>query len=102
MLESGMATDLQDAYDKAVWQRTDIRQAILAQQQKEAEEKRQKEATARAAKAVKGNVTNLRTQGPAPTHVSQKPKSWEDSRRCLRAGKSTVTFRGRPGYGFSQ
>jgi len=79
MLNAGMATDLQDAYDKAVWQRTDIRQAILAQQQKEAEEKRQKEATTRAAKAIKGNVTNLRTQGPAPTHVSQKPKSWEDS-----------------------
>lgn len=79
LLNSGVASDIKDAYDKAVWQRPDIRQAILAQQQKEAEEKRQKDATTRAAKALKGGATNLKTQGPAPTHVSQKPKSWEDS-----------------------
>jgi hypothetical protein len=50
LLQSGKADSLQDAYDKAVWMRPDIRKSLVEQQRTEAEQK------ARAARAKSANV----------------------------------------------
>lgn len=51
LLQSGQATDMQDAYDKASWADPEIRSSILADQQREAEEKRIAEIKAKANKS---------------------------------------------------
>lgn len=50
LLQSGKAENLQDAYDKAVWMRPDIRKSLVEQQRTEAEQK------ARSARAKSANV----------------------------------------------
>lgn len=61
LLSNGLANDLQDAYEQAVWARPDLRSSLLASQQAEAEAKRASEAAAKAtaakaaAASVKGN-----------------------------------------------
>jgi hypothetical protein len=66
LLQSNMATDLKDAYEKACNMRPDIRAAIAAQQQREADEKRQKEAAQRMVQAKKAASVNVRQSGPKP------------------------------------
>lgn len=62
LLQSGRADSLQDAYDKAVWMRPDIRQTLVQQQRTEAEQKaaqQQRKARAQtAAGSVKGSATS--------------------------------------------
>lgn len=50
LLQANKANSLQDAYDKAVWMRPDIRKSLVEQQRTEAEQK------ARAARAKSANV----------------------------------------------
>jgi len=66
LLQSNMATDLKDAYEKACNMRPDIRAAMAAQQQREADEKRQKEAAQRMVQAKKAASVNVRQSGPKP------------------------------------
>ena len=58
LLQSGRATDLQDAYDKAVWMRPDIRQTLVQQQrtdaQKQAAEKKRRARAKTASGSVRG------------------------------------------------
>jgi len=77
LIESGRATDLQDAYDKAVWVNSDTRKLLLAEQEKE----RASKAAADAAAARKAAGANVTRRGTPP--VSAKPGSIEDT---LRAG----------------
>lgn len=59
LLNSGQAQTYQEAYDKATWANPEIRSALVAQQQREAEEKRaaEQKAKADAAKRAAGSVT---------------------------------------------
>jgi len=65
MIESGMAESLQDAYDKATWARSDIRQRILDANRTADEEKRRAEVAKKAAEASRINATNLSSKGTA-------------------------------------
>jgi len=78
LLESGIASDIKDAYDKACNLRPDIRAAISAQQQKEADEKRQKEAAQRVAQAKKSAAVNVRQSGQKPA-VSNRPRTIDET-----------------------
>lgn len=80
LLEGGIAADLQDAYDKACNMRPDIRAAIAAQQQREADEKRQKEAQQRVIQAKKSASVNVRQSGPKPV-ASNAPRTIDDTLR---------------------
>lgn len=66
LLQSGQATDLKDAYDKACWANPEVRSALLAQQASEAENRRRQEAQARAAQARRVQGTNVRSSPAAP------------------------------------
>lgn len=59
LLETGKATSLQDAYEKAVWMNPDIRQSLIEQQRSEAQKKAMAEAqnlrAKTAAVSVKGS-----------------------------------------------
>lgn len=77
LIESGRATDLQDAYDKAQWINPEVRASLLAEQEKERVAKAAEQAKA-ARQAAGANVTR---RGTPP--VSAKPVSIEDT---LRAG----------------
>lgn len=52
LLQSNRATSLQDAYDKAVWMRPDIRKSLVEQQRTEAEQKATTQAREKRAKAA--------------------------------------------------
>lgn len=80
LLQSNMATDLKDAYEKACNMRPDIRAAIAAQQQREADEKRQKEAQQRVIQAKKSASVNVRQSGPKPV-ASNAPRTIDDTLR---------------------
>ena len=73
LLEKGQASDLQDAYDKAVWANPDIRSKVLeAQRVKEAQELASKQ-TAKVQQKVKASNASL-NGAPHGTPASQ-PKS---------------------------
>ena len=59
LLKDGLAKDLQDAYDQAVYARPDIRSTLLEQQLAEKEAKRVADAKAKAdaARKASGSVT---------------------------------------------
>jgi hypothetical protein len=56
LLETGKATSLQDAYEKAVWMNPDIRQSLIEQQRSEAQKKAMAEAQALRAKTAAVSV----------------------------------------------
>lgn len=71
LLETGEASDLQDAYDKAAWLHPQTRAARMEAQRKEDETKRQAEAEkARAAAAV--NVRSDTRANPAPARTMRE------------------------------
>jgi hypothetical protein len=77
LLQSGEASTLQEAYEKAVWLDPVVRAKLLEKQ--EADRKRQEaEQVAAAKKAAAANVTRRGTP-PSP----QKPKTMEDSARAV-------------------
>lgn len=68
LIQAGRAETLQDAYDMARWARPEIRQTLLEQQVKAAEEKRRKEAQEQAtrAKAAAVQVRGAPVVGGSP------------------------------------
>lgn len=56
LLRTGVATDLRDAYDKAVWQRGDIRQSLIEHQRAEAQKQALEQAQHAKAKAASVGV----------------------------------------------
>lgn len=52
MLQSGMAQGLQDAYDKAVWARPDLRQSLIEKERTEAEQRALEQARRNKAKSA--------------------------------------------------
>lgn len=56
LLQSGRATDLQDAYDKAVWMRPDIRQTLVQQQRTDAQKQAAERKRQARAKTASGGV----------------------------------------------
>lgn len=70
LIQAGEATDLADAYDKAVWARPDLRQRLLTQEREAQEAKRKAEASA-AAEAARRRAVSVTPNpsvnaGPAP------------------------------------
>lgn len=73
LLQAGTATDLNQAYEMAVWARPDLRQSLLAQQlaEKQAEEAKKRAEEAQKAKAAKqASSMNVPRRGTLP---AQKP-----------------------------
>ena len=72
MLQSGMAKDLQDAYDKAVWARPELRQSLVEKERTEAEKRATEQAQRTKAKSaavgVKGTPPN--SSGALPANAS--------------------------------
>ena len=63
LLQSGVAKDLQDAYDQAIYANPTIRTQVLAQQQAETEAKRKAELAHKAQEAKKAAAVNLPKKG---------------------------------------
>lgn len=72
MLQSGMAQDLQDAYDKAVWARADLRKSLVEQQRTEAEKQAAEQARKARAKSAAGSVKGSppSSSGALPSNAS--------------------------------
>lgn len=62
LVDAGLATSFQDAYDKAVWARPDIRETLIASQRQEALEASRREADEAAKKAKKVSTANASTK----------------------------------------
>jgi hypothetical protein len=88
LLSNGLAKDLQDAYDQAVWARPDLRQTVLAAQQQTAEQARvtQAQARAAAAKQAAGSVTG--TPGVTVPVGAPDRSLREELRANLRAAQN--------------
>jgi hypothetical protein len=71
LIAQGLAKDLQDAYDQAVWARPDTRATLEAQKRAEEEQKRRAEAKRKADEAKRRNVSI--TGGPGNTAASAAP-----------------------------
>lgn len=65
LLQSGRATNLQDAYDKAVWMRPDIRQTLVHQQSANAQKQQAEAARRQRAQSAAGGV-----KGSAPSKTT--------------------------------
>ncbi len=76
LIESGRATDLQDAYDKAIWANPEVRAKLLEKQNQQLAQKQAAEAAA-ARKAAGANVVK---RGALPTPT--KPGTIEDTIRA--------------------
>ena len=57
LLQSGAATDLQDAYDKAVWATPSVREKLLADRERSAQAEREAAAKQKAAEARRASVS---------------------------------------------
>jgi len=72
LIGQGLAKDLQDAYDQAVWARPDTRATLEAQRRADEEQKRRADAKAKAEAARKKNVSL--TGGPGNTANASAPE----------------------------
>lgn len=79
--KSGKKLSLQDAYDAAVWARPDIRENLLAEQQRQADEKRRQEQARKAEEAKKRGSVNVSTTGTYNNAETSPPGSIEDTLR---------------------
>lgn len=72
MLQSGMAQSLQEAYDKAVWARADLRKSLVEQQRTEAEKQATEQARKARAKSAAGSVKGSppSSSGALPANAS--------------------------------
>lgn len=66
LLQSGIATDLKDAYERAIYANPTVRAQILAKQQEEAESKRRAEAAQKAQEAKRAAAVNVTRRGSLP------------------------------------
>lgn len=78
MMQTGEATDLKGAYEKAIWANPDIRNALLAEQRAADEAQRAKERDEAAKKARRAGGTPLVPRGAAATRGSG-PKSMDQT-----------------------
>lgn len=78
LIETGVAKDMQDAYDQAIYADPNTRAKILEAQAKEAEEKRVAEAKEAAAKAKRAASTNVSSKG-SPSGGSMQGATMEDT-----------------------
>lgn len=67
LLQAGVAKDLKEAYDRAIFANPQIRAQVLAKQQAEAEEKKRAEAAAKVAAAKQAASVNVTTRGAPPS-----------------------------------
>lgn len=77
----GKKLTLQDAYDAAIWARSDIRESLLAKQQEEAEAKRKREAQQKAQQAKKKAKSNVSTSGSHSQSSDSQLGSIDDTLR---------------------
>lgn len=72
MLQSGIAQDLQTAYDKAVWARPDLRQSLVEKERTEAEKRAAETARRSKAKSAAGSVkgSGSKSSGALPDNAS--------------------------------
>ena len=75
LLQTGVSNSLQDAYEKAIWQRSDIRQSLIDQQRAEAQRKATDAAQRQRAKAASVSVKG---SSPASSGVSPVKGSLRD------------------------
>lgn len=66
LLETGVATSLQDAYDRAVWMRPDVRQTLIESERQEAQRKATEQATLNRARSAAVSV-----KGSSPAGAGQ-------------------------------
>jgi hypothetical protein len=66
LLQAGLARDLKDAYEKAIYANPEVRQQVLAKQQAEQAEKARKEAAEKAQAAKQAAAVNLSRRGTLP------------------------------------
>jgi hypothetical protein len=66
LLQAGLASDLKDAYEKAIYANPTVRAQVLAKQQAEDTEKARKEAAQRAHAAKQAAAVNLPKKGALP------------------------------------
>lgn len=78
LLQSGRADSLQDAYDKAVWMRPDIRQTLVQKQSANAQQQQAEAARRRRAQTAAGGV-----KGSAPSKTTTPQH--DDLRSALEA-----------------
>lgn len=71
LLSTGNAESLQDAYDKAVWMRSDIRQSLIEQQRAEAQRAATEQSQASRAKAAAVSVRGSSPAGSGATPVKE-------------------------------
>lgn len=67
LLQAGLASDLKDAYEKAIYANPTIRSQVLAKQQAEAEEKRRADAALKAQEAKRSASVNVSRKATLPT-----------------------------------
>jgi len=67
LLQAGMATDLRDAYEKAIYANPTVRSQVLAQQQAKAENERKAQATQKAQAAKQAAAVNVSRKGTLPS-----------------------------------
>ncbi len=79
LLQAGLATDLKDAYEKAIYANPEIRPQLLAKQQAEALEKAKRDAAQKAQAARQSAAVNLTRRGVAP--AAKPVGSMEDTIR---------------------
>jgi hypothetical protein len=89
LLQSGVAKDLHEAYEQAIYANPTIRTQVIAQQQAEAEAKRKAEVTAKAQEAKRSAAVNVpRTGSSAPKGPISN--SMDDTLRGLLAARGGV------------
>lgn len=79
LLQAGLASTLQDAYEQAIYTNPDIRNQVLAAQQAQANEKRKAEAIQKANEAKRAAAVNISRRGVLP--ASRPVGSMEDTIR---------------------
>jgi hypothetical protein len=82
LIDSGLATDLKDAYARACWARDDIRPLMLREQQ--ARETEAARAKAAAARAAGGSITGAPTPGQIGQPQNPNATIEDDVREALR------------------
>lgn len=78
LLQSGLASDLQDAYDQAVWARPDLRQALLSQREAEQRAASQEAASKKVQQAQSAGVSLSGSPGGISPAAADPNRSLRD------------------------
>jgi hypothetical protein len=73
LLQAGRATDLDDAYDKAIWARPDLRATLLQQ-----ERDKVNKSAASTAQAQRSQAAAVSVKGSSPVSTSAQPDNLRD------------------------